>query len=146
MGQPWPRLRGLCSHLAPPSPLLSRGRLSLLHALGWLRPVLSVDVSKLGLVGSDDSVYCCRMHPSLTVRKQSKGSSLQSRPLVLLDLCLLERYSLPCPQLPLITCCSSPSPSLTALAGHRLSYRSSFKPVSELSVGLRRGSVLPVLS
>lgn len=68
----------------------------LLHALGWLRPVLSIDVSKLGLVGSHDSVYCCRMHPSLTVRKQSKGSSLQSRPLVLLDLSLLERYSPPC--------------------------------------------------
>lgn len=114
----WPRRRRCCP----------RGWLSLLHALGWLRPVLSVDVSKLGLVGSDDSVYYCRTHPSLTVRKQSKGSSLQSRPLVLLDLSLLERYSLPYPQLPLSTRCSSPAPhpSLSALARHHLSYGSSF--------------------
>lgn len=62
---------------------------------------------RLGLVCSDDSVYCCRTHPSLTVRKLSKGSS---RPLVPLSLSLLERYSLPCPHLPFGPQCSSPSP------------------------------------
>lgn len=55
----------------------------------------SVGVSQPGLVGSDHSVYCCRTCPSLTVRKQSKGSSVQSRPLVPLSLSLLERYSPP---------------------------------------------------
>lgn len=65
---------------------------------------------RLGPVCSDDSVYCCRTHPSLTVRRLSKGSSLQSRPLVPLNLSLLERYSLPCPRLPIGPQCSSPFP------------------------------------
>lgn len=69
---------------------------------------------RLGLVCSDDSVYCCRTHPSLTVRKLSKGSSVQSRPLVPLNLSLLERYSLPCPYLPIGPQCSSPFPPPTS--------------------------------
>lgn len=69
---------------------------------------------RLGLVCSDDSVYYCRTHPSLTVRKLSKGSSLQSRPLVPLNLSVLERYSLPCPYLPIGPWCSFPFPPLTS--------------------------------
>lgn len=94
--------------------------------------------SKPGLVGSDDSVYCCRTHPSLTVRRQSKGSSSQSRPLVLLDLCLVERYSPPCPQPPLGTRCPSTCPSRTPTP-RLLLLGSAF-----VTPSLRRSSVLPV--
>lgn len=77
---------------------------------------------RLGLVCSGDSVYCFRMHLSLTVRKLSKGSSLQSRPLVPLNLSLLERYSLPCPHYLSVRLAPLPSRSPSPLFRHCLSY------------------------
>lgn len=101
---------------------------------------------RLGLVCSDDSVYCCRTHPSLTVRKLSKGSSLQSRPLVPLNLSLLERYSLPCPYLPIGPRCSFPSlPQPAPLFRLCLSWWSSLTRTCKSSVRLWRRCALPAV-
>lgn len=98
-----------------------------------------IGVSKPGLVGSDDSVYCCRTRPSLTVRKQSKGSSVQSRPLVPLELSLLERYTLPCPPPPPAHPALLPTlPLLSAPAPYCLGCCRASKRTSELFARLYR--------
>lgn len=116
-----------------------------LHAPAGFILCAQVIFPRLGLTCSGDSVYCCRTHLSLTVRKLSKGSSLQSRPLAPLSLSLLERYSAPCPHLLLVRHAlvlpCSPLPPSQALS----QLLSPLQGILESSVRVSRSYVLPIL-